>query len=142
MDVEIVIQRLVTARLGRVPEQFALYACSKDSALGISNWLFGGSSRLGKISSKMFSPAELAALRTRRSVQIIDARISDPGPHGHSYFHSNPAVSSDLMLLLRYHQMPGPQRPLQADPSGFWFITDKYPQTTWNPPAETPPPPP
>jgi hypothetical protein len=104
-----------------------LYICAKDSALGLSNWLFGGSSRVGKLQSSMFAPDELAAMRARKSVQIIDARISDPGPHGHSYFHSNPAVSSDLILLMRYHYLPGPLRPLRADPNGFWFIDDDYP---------------
>jgi len=127
LDVEVVIQRMVTARLGQVPERSALYVCQKDSALGISNWLFGGRGRLGKLKSDLFTPQELDALRKRTSVQVIDARISDPGPFGHSYFHANPAVSSDLVLLIRDGLIPGPGRPLRADPKGFWYIDDRYP---------------
>src|SRR5207253_9395082 len=51
LDLDVVIQRLVTARVGRVPARFALYVCAKDEALGISNWLFSGMTRLGKIKS-------------------------------------------------------------------------------------------
>ena len=56
-----------------------MYVCQKDSALGISNWLFGGGGRLGKLKSDMFTPEELDALRIRKSVQIVDAHLR-PGP--------------------------------------------------------------
>jgi hypothetical protein len=118
---------MTTVRLGQVPERAALYICRSDRALGISNWLFKGGGRFGTLSSHIFSPAELEALRTSKTIQIIDARVSDPGPYGHSYFHSNPAVSSDLILLIRDKLTPGPDRPLGVDPKGFWFIGDDYP---------------
>jgi esterase/lipase superfamily enzyme len=129
LDIDVVIQRLVTARIGRVPDRFALYVCAEDEALGISNWLFSGIQRLGKIRSNIFTPQELVALRNSKSVQIVDARVSNPGASGHSYFYSNPAVSSDLILLLRYGLAPGPDngRPLRVARDGFWVIDDKYP---------------
>jgi esterase/lipase superfamily enzyme len=127
LDVDVVLQRLVTARVGRVPERFALYVCAMDEALGISNWLFSGISRLGTIRSNIFTPAELQALRSSKTVQIIDARVSNPGSSGHSYFYSNPAVSSDVILLLRYGFAPGEDRPLRTTKSGFWVIDDRYP---------------
>ncbi len=47
---------------------------------------------------------------------------------GHSYFRTNPAVSSDLMLLLRYDYQPGsPERPLEHLGNAFWRIPDGYP---------------
>ena len=128
LDIEVVVQRMMTVRLGKVPEHFSMYICQQDSALGISSWLFGGRGRLGTLKSDMFSTAELEALRRAKSIQIIDARISDAGPSGHSYFYSNPAVSSDLIMLIRDGAEPGPERPLGADPKGFWFIDDKYPE--------------
>ncbi len=129
LDLDVVIQRMATAQVGRVPERFALYICSNDKALGISNWLFGGLTRLGGIKSTMFKPAELAALRKYQTPQIIDARVSDSGAFGHDYFHSNPAVSSDLILLMRYQLPPGADfgRPLRIDKKGFWVIDDDYP---------------
>jgi esterase/lipase superfamily enzyme len=139
IDFDVMVQRMMTARLGRIPERFALYVCSKDSALGLSNWLFGGGGRVGKLRSDMFTPAELKALRATKTVQIVDAKIRNPGAFGHDYFHSNPAVSSDLIMLMRYHMMPGEVfgRPLGSDGTGFWIVDDKYPKNVTLPP--TPP---
>ena len=125
---EVILQRDADGAVSLVPERAALYVCNKDSALGISTWLFSGRSRLGKLRPEMFTPAELENMRKVATAQIIEARIKDPGPHGHSYFHANPAVSSDVILLMRYGQLPGPGRPLRVDPKGFWYIDDKYPQ--------------
>ncbi len=45
------------------------------------------------------------------------------------YFHSNPAASSDLILLLRYGLAPGAEngRPLESVAPGFWLIKLEYP---------------
>jgi esterase/lipase superfamily enzyme len=129
LDFDVVVQRMTTDRIGQVPENFALYVCSQDKALGLSDWLFGSVARLGQIKSNMFDPAEVQAMRNDRSVQPIDARVSDPGAFGHSYFYSNPAVSSDLILLLRYNLEPGAEngRPLRMTENSFWAIDDAYP---------------
>jgi esterase/lipase superfamily enzyme len=129
LDFDVVLQRLVTNRVFRVPEQFAMYVCARDEALGMANWLFSSATRLGRLQSSMFTPEELQTLRRNPNVQIIDARVSNAGSFGHDYFHSNPAVSSDLILLMRYQRRAGAQygRPLRNDESGFWFIDDQYP---------------
>ncbi|HEY7090665.1 MAG TPA: alpha/beta hydrolase [Tepidisphaeraceae bacterium] len=137
IDLDVLIQRAVTIRLGQIPEHTTVYICAKDQALGISNWLFGGTTRFGRVRADMFGPDELALLRESKTVQIVDCHIADPGPYGHSYFHSNPAVSSDLILLMRYGLLPGPQRPLQTEPSGFWILDDKYPGPI-TPPSQPP----
>ena len=130
LDIDVVIQRAVTARLGQVPERTVLYICAADEALGFSHWLFGGT-RLGKLQPNIFSKAELAALRTNKQVAIVDARVTKPGSFGHNYFYSNPAVSSDLVLVLRYGKAPGAEsgRPLGIKEGGFWTIDDNYPRT-------------
>jgi esterase/lipase superfamily enzyme len=130
LDLEVVIQRMVTARVGRLPEQTVMYICSKDEALGLSNWLFGGALRLGKLEAGAFTPEELERLRQSKTVQIIDAQISKAGAFGHDYFHSNPAVSSDLILVMRYQLPPGAEngRPLGGTVGGFWKIQDDYPE--------------
>src|SRR5687768_7658515 len=71
LDVDVVIQRAITARLGQVPERTVLYICEKDEALGLSRFLFG-SMRLGKLQPDVFTPEELAALRASKRVAIID----------------------------------------------------------------------
>jgi hypothetical protein len=110
-----------------VPERAAIYVCDKDDALGFSRFLFG-SMRLGKLKPDIFTPEELKALRGSRNLAIIDARVEKPGSMGHSYFYQNPAVSSDLILLMRYHLRPGTEngRPLNATDTGFWSIDDDY----------------
>ena len=107
IDLDVLVQRAVTVRLGLVPERMSVYISSKDKALSLSNWLFGGTTRFGSIRSDMFSKDELEMLREAKSVQIIDSRVSNTGSFGHDYFHSNPAVSSDLILLMRYRRAPG-----------------------------------
>jgi esterase/lipase superfamily enzyme len=131
LDVDVVIQRAVTSRLGLVPEQTVLYICEKDEALGLSRFLFG-SMRLGKLKPDVFTPDELNALRDSKRVAIIDARIEKPGSFGHNYFYSNPAVSSDVIMVLRNQAPPGAEhgRPLHASENGFWSIDDKYPGPT------------
>ena len=128
LDVDVVIQRAMTARLGQVPEQSVLYICAEDEALGFSRWLFGGM-RLGKLQPDIFTTEELDALRRSKNVSIVDARVTKPGSFGHNYFYSNPAVSSDLILVLRYGKLPGGEtgRPLRIEPNGFWMIEDGYP---------------
>ena len=128
IDVDVLIQQAVTVRLGRVPERTVIYVCAKDEALSLSNWLASGTSRLGAVRSDMFSPDELELLRTNKTLELIDCQISDPGAYGHSYFHSNPAVSSDLIMLLRYGRPAGAEhgRPMRVEQSGFWVIDDKY----------------
>jgi esterase/lipase superfamily enzyme len=129
IDLDVVIQKFMTVHLGLVPERFAMYVCSEDKALGLSNWLFSGAERLGQLKADLFTPEELHTLRMSKTVQIIDARITNAGAFGHDYFHSNPAVSSDLILLMRYHLPPGAQygRPLRIADKGFWVIDDSYP---------------
>ena len=99
--------------------------------MGFSSWLFGGFKRLGELEAKTFTPAELQVLRNSQTTQIIDARITLTG-FGHDYFFSSPAVSSDLILLMRYHLTPAagkwPKRSLRITKSGFWSVDDSYPE--------------
>jgi esterase/lipase superfamily enzyme len=132
IDLDVMIQRAVTVRLGLVPERTTIYVCANDEALSISNWLFGGLTRFGAATSKMFPPNELKTLRVSKTVAIIDARVSDAGAFSHNYFYANPAVSSDLILLLRYGRPPGAEngRPLKVDEGAFWIVDDNYPGPT------------
>ena len=109
LDVDVVFQRISTARLGQVPERAVIYICDKDEVLGFSRFLFG-SMRLGKLSPEVFTTEELKALRNSRNTSIVDARIEKPGTLGHSYFYENPAVSSDVILTMRYHQPPAARK--------------------------------
>ncbi len=45
---------------------------------------------------------------------------------GHGYFHNNPAVSSDLIMQLRYGAPPGKEygRPIEPAGPNSWIIAD------------------
>ncbi len=132
IDLDVAVARNATERIGRAAERSALYISGHDEALGISRWLFGGA-RLGEVDLKLFDQAEIEALRSSQRLQLIDARVKKPGAHGHSYFHANPGVSSDLVLLMRYQLLPGAEhgRPLGVSGEGFWVLADDYPGSTW-----------
>ena len=63
-----------------------------------------------------------------RRTHVIDAKVKAEF-FGHSYFYSSPAVSSDLILMLRDNRDPGQTngRPLIQLGSNFWRIDDEYP---------------
>ncbi len=132
IDLDVAIERDATERIGRAVECSALYICHRDKALGLSSWLFEGE-RLGDVDPKIFSRQDIDALRHSQRLQLIDARVKKLGPHGHSYFHDNPAVSSDVVLLMRYGLPPGAAngRPLGVSDTGLWLVDDKYPGATW-----------
>jgi esterase/lipase superfamily enzyme len=136
IDLDVAIARNGTERIGRAAERSALYICHRDKALGLSGWLFGGE-RVGDVDPKIFNKEEIEALRHSQMLQLIDARVKKLGSHGHSYFHANPAVSSDLVLLMRYHLPPGAAngRPLGVTKTGLWDIEDGYPGSAWTLPV-------
>jgi hypothetical protein len=66
-------------------------------------------------------------LEVKARTDLIDARVST-GFIGHAYFYAYPAVSADLILLLRNNLAPGsPGRPLHKRDVNFWQITEEYP---------------
>ena len=129
IDLDVAIERDSTERIVRAMDHAALYLSHHDEALAISGWLFGGDQRIGDLKSDIFTPQELAELRTSTRYQFIDARVHDVGLFGHGYFHASPSVSSDLVLLLREGRLPGAEhgRPLDIGTHGFWEIRSGYP---------------
>lgn len=136
IDLDVAIARNATERIGRAVERSALYISNKDEALGFSGWLFGGTERVGNFNPELFDKTEIDTLRHSQRFQIIDARVKNRGSYGHGYFHANPAVSSDLILLMRYRLPPGAEhgRPLGVSDTGLWAVDDDYPGTAWIPP--------
>ena len=50
------------------------------------------------------------------------------GSLGHSYYHSSPAVSSDLLLALMGEPPGSSRRPLTKVFPGYWILDDeRYP---------------
>jgi esterase/lipase superfamily enzyme len=106
-----------------------MYVSQHDKALGLAHWLFSSRERLGQVRPEDLDPYQRALLaHASEVVQVIDARVKTSG-FGHSYYHSNPAVSSDLILAVWHNATAGsPQRPLKEAMPGYWVIEEEdYP---------------
>jgi esterase/lipase superfamily enzyme len=111
------------AVLERMPGfHITLYVSPGDKALATSGWLFGSIFRLGRIDKAMLTPEQFEHLRTLGFIDVIQVQ-GKTDLFGHSYFVSNPEVSSDLIALLRYGLGPNdPGRSLQVVEKPFWRI--------------------
>lgn len=155
LDVEVAMQRIAAEGLIQAPERLTIYVSEGDKAIAIAKRLFGSFQRLGQLRPWDLTPLWEGSKSTATipGVAFVDANVS-AGFIGHSYFHSHPAVSSDLILVLRDDLDPGVEngRPLAppvkppekkggragvkagapdvADPPenpNFWSINDSYP---------------
>ena len=101
-----------------------VYVSRDDQAIGLAEWLARSTRRLGRIQPEDIDEPIRTRMGRIKDVAIIDVRLKS-GAHGHSYYHRIPAVSSDLLLLLRYGALAGsPQRPLTAAFPGYWILDD------------------
>jgi len=128
IDMEVASQRLVAEMAFMSAEKVTIYISHEDKALNLAVWLFESIGRLGELSLRIFSPDHFKRLEVIDRIDFIDARV-DTGFLGHAYFHSSPAVSSDLILLLRDNLEPGAGRPLKCDDRStrYWSIEKDYP---------------
>ncbi len=129
MDFQVYQQRVAAERLSLVPERLTLYLSQGDLAITFAEHLFWSIRRLARLRPEDLSSAQLDTLGRMPEISLIDARVTTD-PIGHVYFYSNPAVSSDLILLLRDNRPPGEAhgRPLRATTTAnYWELEDGYP---------------
>jgi esterase/lipase superfamily enzyme len=73
----------------------------------------------------LLTPEQLKHARTLGFLDVIQVR-SKTDLFGHSYFVSNPEVSSDLIAMLRYGLGPSdPGRALELVEKPFWRIPER-----------------
>ena len=96
------------------------YVSPDDKALTVSQYLFGSLRRLGRTDAGTLTAEEIEHARRLGVMDMI--QVSGTSDFiGHSYFVSNPAVSSDLIGLIRYNLKPGePGRPLIEIAKLYW----------------------
>ncbi|MGH7150456.1 MAG: alpha/beta hydrolase, partial [Planctomycetota bacterium] len=128
IDLDVFLQRFVAARFYQVAERITVYCSRRDKALGFSRYLFDSRRRLGRVRPEDFTEEEKALLVRTQAYDFVDARVKT-GFLGHGYYHSNPAVSSDLILLLRYGAKAGSEaRPLVPAMPCYWGLeSESYP---------------
>ncbi|MCP3870924.1 MAG: alpha/beta hydrolase [Gammaproteobacteria bacterium] len=101
-----------------------IYVSDSDLALRASAVLFRSGNRLGRVRSSDFTDHIKDFLMESDKVHIIKTPRDQNDLTGHSYFTRHPAVSSDLVALIRYGLHPGdvgrPLRPVK--PPFIWAI--------------------
>ena len=133
LDFEVTLQRLSAEGVFTIVDRLTIYVSKGDQAIGIAAWLFDSLHRIGQLGYEDLTEEQKEGLATSEQASFVDVRVKGGG-WGHNYFHSSPAVSSDLILLLRYNLEPGAEngRPLVEKGTNFWSMTSKYPQMTGN----------
>jgi esterase/lipase superfamily enzyme len=104
--------------------RLTVYASPEDRALLVSKILFRSRNRVGQLRPEDLSPRTQSYFATLGRVDLISYQGERTDFFGHSYFTSNPEVSSDLIEMIRYGKQLGkPGRELiQTGP-----VTWKFP---------------
>ncbi len=108
-------------------EHVAMYASTSDKALGFASMIFGDT-RLGA-SVERLTPEEREALRVSTHFEAIDVSLAQKRHSsflGHSYFHQNPWVSSDLGIFLRDGRYAEDRGLVFNEESAFWEFPKNY----------------
>jgi esterase/lipase superfamily enzyme len=137
LDIMVAEQRIDGDKLALSTHRLTFYTSPDDRAIGFAGRLF--KSPEGRIGT--FSPENLTEYQ-RGMARFYGGSdfsiIQFPGAssayrswkdrYGHSYFRNAPAVSSDLILMLRDDLAPGaPGRPLDHVDQNFYIIPPGYP---------------
>jgi esterase/lipase superfamily enzyme len=116
---------------GRLPRilkgRMTIYASPEDRALLVSKILFRSRNRVGQLRPEDLPPKSQAYFETLGKVDLITYEGDRTDLFGHSYFTTNPRVSSDLIAMLRYGKRLGePGRELIRTGKVTW----KFPPST------------
>jgi esterase/lipase superfamily enzyme len=129
IDADVSTQRNSAERLYDGYGLLTVYVSQNDRAIGSAEWLFSSPRRIGKMKPEQVPEAERSRLKLMTNADIVDARVHTDYT-GHGYFLSNPAVFSDIILILRYGRTPGAGngRPLTPIMANYYILDDNYPQ--------------
>ncbi len=127
-DLDVVSQRFEGERFFLAAEHVTVYVSSRDRAIGVAEWFHRSRQRFGQVRPEDLTDVQKSRFERIGHLDLVDARV-ETGLLGHSYYHSSPAVSSDLILLLRYGAAAGtPQRPLREVAPHYWVLDgEDYP---------------
>ena len=131
LDNQVVEQRLIGERINAGVSQLLVYTSSQDQAIGVAESLFSSPrGRLGKLKLSSLTEQEkrdLEKYEWTKTVTLVNFS-GNSGQYGHSYFRTDPRVSSDLILHFNDFPPGSPERPLESRGFGFWEIPKDYPR--------------
>lgn len=110
-----------------VVDHMSIYVSEKDSALGISRFLFARD-RLGQWEPDALSPVAIDYLRKSDALSVIDVTDAEgsTSDNGHRYFRKSPWVSSDVLVTLRYGLRPAQRGLLRNGELPVWQFPADY----------------
>jgi esterase/lipase superfamily enzyme len=126
---DIDLDQALTAKIDgahRVTQGLAVYASRRDRALGLSGNIFDDV-RLGRSIGKLTKDEREAIIAT--GTQLIDISASERRSSsflGHSYYHQNLWVSSDVMLFLELGATAQERGLVRDLATGFLIFPDDY----------------
>ena len=125
IDIEVAAQRIAGEALAPAFGHIVVYTNLKDSAIGASKSLFSSRLRLGALDPNELTPLQRAAIERDENLDIIIYKGEGGGTFRHSYYR-NPAISSDMLMLLRYGWLPGEEgrRKLKPVDPNIWKMSD------------------
>jgi esterase/lipase superfamily enzyme len=96
---------------GRLPRildgRLTIYTSPDDRALAVSQFLFRSRSRMGQLRPEDVPDKAQRYFETGGRMDLISYEGERTDLFGHSYFTTNPQVSTDLIQLVRYGRRLG-----------------------------------
>ena len=96
---------------GRLPRildgRLTIYTSPEDRALAVSQFLFRSRSRMGQLRPEDVPDKAQRYFETGGRIHLISYEGERTDLFGHSYFTTNPQVSTDLIQLIRYGRQLG-----------------------------------
>ena len=124
IDIEVASQRMAGEALGPAVGRITIYTNLKDTAIGASRSLFSSRLRLGALNPDELTELQKSAIERSNNLDIVIYEGTGGGIYRHSYYR-NPAVSSDMLMLLRYGWLPGEEgRRLKPVGPNLWAISE------------------
>jgi esterase/lipase superfamily enzyme len=135
LDLDVATQRVAAERVPLGVERMTVYVSHTDRMIGLAALLFTSARRVGQMTLQDLMPRRAIDPKAVSQVCIVEARVKTDFK-GHSYFRTNPAASSDVILTLRDGKKPGAEngRPLiEVDRAAdYWLLRDGYPSVSKN----------
>lgn len=125
IDVEVDMQRIDGEAMAPAFGRATIYTNTEDKALGVARSLFSSRARVGSVAPSDLTPRQRELLARSSNVDVIVYQGSGGGLFGHGYY-DDPAVSADLVMLLRYgwHPEEGKRLGLERIGDHIWRIRE------------------
>jgi len=127
LDVEVMMQRVTGEAMGPAFGRVTIYTNAEDKALAAARSLFKSRQRLGTLEPSELTERQREFVRRSANLEVIVYQGAGGGFFKHGYY-DDPAVSSDVLMVLRYGWRPGEgeRRGLERLDENTWRISEAH----------------